>query len=409
MVATDILFARQPIYDAHTQRHGFELLFRDSGDAASAPAMFDGEAATGRVLVNAFSNADIDLVCEGRPAFVNFTAKTITHALPFEPERLVIEVLESVEATPDVHAALMGLNSAGYRIALDDYAHAHAEHPLLSYAQIVKLEYPAFSPTSLARAIKALRARYPAIRILAEKIETREDFERCRSLGCDLFQGYFLARPEPVHGQLLPAAHVRVIELLARLNDPKADVEQVSRLVSADPYLSLRLLKLVNSSTFGVARKITSLSRAILALGLNRVRAFASLLVLSRLERKPRALQYIAISRSLMCQHLCEKRAAGEGPMGFMIGLLSCLDAFMDRPLPEILKQAPFDPIIIDAVVERKGPLGAILEATLRHERGDLEATPWTVLRAIGIDTNAFMEAFRDAVGIAGRQGELLA
>ncbi|MES1952386.1 signal transduction protein [Salinisphaera sp. S4-8] len=301
------------------------------------------------------------------------------------------------------------MNSAGYRIALDDYAHAHAEHPLLSYAQIVKLEYPAFSPTSLARAIDALRARYPDIQILAEKIETREDFERCRALGCDLFQGYFLARPEPVHGQLLPAAHVRVIELLARLNDPKADVEQVSRLVSADPYLSLRLLKLVNSSTFGVARKITSLSRAILALGLNRVRAFASLLVLSRLERKPRALQYIAISRSLMCQHLCEKRAVGEGPMGFMIGLLSCLDAFMDRPLPEILKQAPFHPIIIDAVVERKGPLGAILEATLRHERGDLEATPWTVLRGIGIDTNAFMEAFRDAVGIAGRQGELLA
>ncbi|WP_348766912.1 HDOD domain-containing protein [uncultured Salinisphaera sp.] len=404
---TDILFARQPIYDRDATRRGFELLFRQSASALSAPVVFDGEAATRSVLVNAFSEADIEVVCEGNPAFVNFTEQTIAEDLPFDPAFLVVEVLESVNATPVVFEALTNLRRLGFKIALDDYTRPDADHPLLSYADIVKLEYPAYSNASLAQAIEALRTQYPQITLLAEKIETHEDFEQCRQLGCDLFQGYFLARPEAVFGRPLPAAHVRILELLARLNDPNAGIDQIGRTVSEDPYLSLRVLKLVNSSLFGMAREITSLDRAILALGLNRLRAFASLLALSGLQRKPLALQYIAISRSFICQTLCEHRAGCDGPMGFMIGLLSCLDAFTDRPLAEVLAQAPFDPKIVTALLDRQGPLGVILDATLAHERGELEQVPWARLQALGIEPETFMAAFRQSVATAHQQMQM--
>ena len=404
---SDILFARQPIYDRDATRRGFELLFRQSANAANAPAVFDGEAATRSVLVNAFSEADIEVVCEGNPAFVNFTEQTIIEDLPFDPAFLVVEVLESVAATPAVFAALENLRGMGFKIALDDYARPNADHPLLPYADIVKLEYPAYSETTLAQAVDALRAQYPEITLLAEKLETHEDFARCRDLGCDLFQGYFLARPEPVCGRPLPAAQVRILELLARLNEPDAGIDEIGRTVSEDPYLSLRVLKLVNSSLFGLAREITSLDRAILALGLNRLRAFASLLALSGLQRKPLALQYIAISRSYICQTLCEQRASCEGPMGFMIGLLSCLDAFTDRPLADVLAQAPFDSKIVSALLERQGPLGVILDATLAHERGELETVPWDELQAMGIDAETFMTAFWQSVATAHQQMEM--
>ena len=116
---SDILFARQPIYDRDATRRGFELLFRQSANAANAPAVFDGEAATRSVLVNAFSEADIEVVCEGNPAFVNFTEQTIIEDLPFDPAFLVVEVLESVAATPAVFAALENLRGMGFKIALD--------------------------------------------------------------------------------------------------------------------------------------------------------------------------------------------------------------------------------------------------------------------------------------------------
>lgn len=397
---SQILYARQPIYDRVLALAGFELLFRDNGRQHAAPAQFDGDAATSQVLVNAFTESNIDEVCSHTPAFVNFTADTLANGVLFSPSKLVVEVLESVEPTADTIAALERLREAGYRIAIDDYTRDDPRHPLLAYADIVKIEYPQFSARSLADTCARLAQAYPDLILLAEKIETRQDFDIAREAGCDLFQGYFLARPEPIHGKLLPGNRLSVMQLLAALNDPNADMEQIIGVIRNDLVLSVRLVKLVNSALY--FRKITSLHMAVMALGTTRIHAYANLLALSKLQDKPHALQQLAATRAFVCQQLCERlKAAPE--TGFTVGLFSCLDAFFDRHLSELLESVPLNCEITRALLNHEGSLGVVLNSVIAHEEGRLDDVPWSELGDLGITPTQFLAAFEQGVSLANQ------
>ncbi len=399
----EILYARQPIYNRGLELAGFELLFRDRSGHNLVPGQFDGDIATSQVLVNAFTESNIDTVCSNRPAFVNFTADTLSRGVPFSPAKLVVEVLESVPPTRGVIRNIIGLRQAGYRIALDDYARDDARHPLLAYADIVKLEYPLFSSATLATTIVELRRAHPQLTILAEKIETVEDFESCREAGCDLFQGYFLARPEAVHGTPMPTSRISVIRLLDTLNDPKTDLHTITEVIRNDPFLSMRMLKLTNSALYYRAHEITSLRMALMTLGMARIRAYASLLALSKLEDKPHELQRLAATRGFICQELSGQLPNGP-ERGFTVGLFSCLDAFFDRFLADILKWIPLSRDITSAILEYKGTLGLILHSVIHHEQDRLDDIRWDELADIGIGPGQLISAFERGVSMANAQ-----
>lgn len=403
-----LLYARQGIYDRSVKRIGFELLFRNSQHADASPADFDGNYATSRVLVNAFSENHIDSVCDDQPAFVNFTADMLATAMPFSTDRLVIEVLESVPATPDNLEQLSQLRELGYRIALDDYVDDSADNPMLDYVDIVKIDLLQLGPARMRDVVSTLKARNDGLTLLAEKVETWADFEVCRDAGCHLFQGYFLARPHNVKGEPLPVEQLRIVELLAALNEPEANPDRIIEIIHHDPWLSLRLLKLTNSAAYYHVSKVTSLSRAIMVLGTKRIRAFASLLVLSELQQKPLALHYTASTRGFVCQALCQT-AALDGEMGFTVGLFSCIDAFFDRPLRTIFTDVPFTQAIIDAVIDHTGKLGTILEAVIKQENGLFEELPTAKLAILGITTNDLMVSFHAGVKKANMQKSLTA
>lgn len=396
---SQVLYARQPIYDPALELAGFELLFRSNPESNAAPDQFDENAATSQVLINAFSEGDIDQICSQKPAFVNFTADTLAHGLPFSPSRLVVEVLETVEPTAENIATLEQLREAGYRIAIDDYIRNDKRHPLLAYADILKLEYPAFSAAGLMQTCNQLTHDYPSLTLLAEKIETREEFDIAHDAGCHLFQGYFLARPEVVHGQPLSVDRFSVVQLLAALNDPNASIEQITDAIRNDPVLSVRLLKLVNTAQH--FRQITSLQMAVMALGTVRIHAYANLLALSRLSEKPSALQQLAATRGFICQQLCEHLVT-EPETGFTVGLFSCLNALFNRQLNELLETIPLNQEITRALLHHEGPLGIILNGVIAHEQGRLAEIPWGNLAEIGINRKRFMAAFEQGVSLAG-------
>lgn len=396
-----VLFARQPIYDRHRELAGCELLFRPAPGASAAG--FDGDFATRQVLISAFTETSLRDVCENTPAFINFSAATLQAALPFSPDEMVIEVLETVEASPAVVDTLRHCRKLGYRIALDDYQLEDASHPLLDVADIVKLDYPAYSADGLIRVIAALREAAPRLQLLAEKIETPEDFARCHAAGCDLFQGYFLARPAPVHGQRLPSDRLSVLHLLAELNRPDIGFNELTAIIRRDPFISVRLLKMAGSAYFSRSREITSVQMAVSLLGKRRILSLANLLALTRLDDKPHALQRLALARGELCQALADRLLDSPGS-GFTVGLFSCLDAFFDRPIEQVLAELPLHESLSRAILHHDGPLGLILATAKRLERGELDALDWPALNALGLTPAELGQAQQHALEATGAQ-----
>lgn len=401
-----VLFARQPIYNADLGLVGYELLFRPYEGGGINPATFDGTLATNRVLINAFTGTDLAKVCERQSAWINFTTEALQQELPFGGKNVVIEILEDVAPSPEVIEALLQLRRRGFRLALDDYSLPDASHPLLSYVDIVKIDYPGYSEEALTGLVAALRAYNPALLLLAEKIETRTDKTLAQRAGCHLFQGYFLSRPEPVYGSAIPVSRLNTIRLLAELNATGLAVRNMSATVQRDPFLSLRLIRLANSAWAGPSRPVTSLHEAVLVLGLARIRSLASLLLLARLDDKPHALQRLAMLRGHFC-HLLGKTLSGQrGEMAFTVGLFSCLDSFLDQPLEEVVRMIPVHPEVRRALIERQGGLGQILQAAIDYQYARWDAIDWPALAELGLMPKNVAEAYEKALILSASEGE---
>ncbi|MFC0269571.1 EAL and HDOD domain-containing protein [Kushneria aurantia] len=392
-----VLFARQPIYDRQLVVRGYELLFRPLDGGPINPADFDGNRATSQVLLNAFTVTDIHEACEGRPAWVNFTAETLQQGLPFSPETLIIEVLEDIKPDEAVINTLKALKKRGFRLALDDYNLPGADHPLLALADIVKLEFPAYSASELHSVTDTLRQHSNA-RLLAEKIETEEDFASALEAGCTLFQGYYLARPQTVHGRTIPVSRVNLLALLAQLNAPDISLRNMALTIQNDPFLSVRLLRLANSVWAEQRQPVTSLNAAVTKLGLTRIRSLASLLLLARFEEKPHALQRMAMLRAHFCQHLAAGIADDKAEMGFTIGLFSMLDSFIDQPLKQVLEVIHVHPLISAALLERSGSLGLILQTVIDYQNASWRNIEWSRLAELGISANQVSRCYQLAL-----------
>ncbi|GHC26816.1 histidine kinase [Kushneria pakistanensis] len=399
-----VLFARQPIHDRQLALAGYELLFRPYGGGPIVAADFDGNRATSQVLINAFTAADITQVCDHQPAYVNFTADSLIQDIPFDSRTLIIEILEDVTDTPEIIEALTRLREEGYVMALDDYTLGDASHPLLPFVDVVKLDYPFYTRETLTEAIRALKVRYPNLQLLAEKIETQEDYRIARDAGCTLFQGYFLARPEPVYGRVMPVNQLNTLRLLAELNAPDISMRDMAETVQRDPFLSVRLLRMANSAFAQQSRPVTSLHGAVMALGLSRIRSLASLLVLSRFDDKPHALQQLTMQRAHFCHHLAHQLPGQISEMGFTVGLFSCLDSFMDQPLEEILDSIPVHPDIETALLHHTGALGLILKTAIDYQKARWEMIDWPHLARLGLSAEQVACAYQQALAQTPRQ-----
>lgn len=378
---------RQPIFDARQSVIGYELLYRRQDQAHAK--IIDGDQATSQIFINSFLEMGLDKVVGKHQAFINVTRNFITNTdlLPPPSAQLVLEILEDIKIDDAVIAAVLRLKRMGYIIALDDFIYHPDLKPLVSMANIIKLDVQALNHVELEEHVSIL-SEYP-VKLLAEKIETPEMFDRCLELDFDYYQGYFLCKPRVLSGRRLPANRVNAMRMMAELQNPEIDIKELEALISQDPTMSYKLMRYINSAAFTLSKKVDSIHHAIVYLGGKEIKRWATLIALTGIDDKPDELITTSLIRSKMCELLSEDHPQLNKDSAFIVGLFSTLDAMMDQPLPELLGTLPLSPEITRALLDRQGPYAVILNSVIAYERGE-----WDKLECAALSREAITEIY---------------
>lgn len=368
----DFFLGRQPIFDQQLRVMGYELLYRNSD--AGAAGVLDGDQATSQVILNSVMEMGLTRLVGNHQAFINLTRNFILNhdLLPPTDGRMVLEILEDVDVDDALLDAVQNLRGRGYVVALDDFVYHPHLQPLVELADIIKIDLMALGREELQRHVDVLKN--DRVKLLAEKIETKEELEHCRTLGFDYFQGYFLCRPSNLQGKRLPANRLNTLALLSKLQDPETSLDELEQVIVQDVTISYKLLKYINSAVFFGRRELKSIHQAIIYLGRNAIKGWATLIALSGMDDNPRALIVTALVRAKMCERLAAATGDPDRDSAFTVGMFSALDALMDMPLPELVEALPLAEDVSRALLAREGKLGHLLNSVLHYERGEWEA-----------------------------------
>lgn len=361
----EVLFARQPILDADSRLAGYELLYRGEGGSESP------HAATSRVAASALSDLGLRQATGGAPAFLNVTTEFLLamDPLPFGPDGVVLEI--AADRLPDgpLLERLGRLRQHGYMLALDGYAGQPSADPLLDFATLAKVDSRNLNPSGLALTVSHLRSR--GIKPIANGVDAHTDHDRCADAGFELFQGDFVCRPREVVGHNVPTASIGALRLAAGISaGDEGDVDELEKAIALDPGLSLRLLRFVNSAAFSLRHQIKSVRQAIVLLGPRTVRQWAMLLLLSGIDEKRGPLLITALSRGRTCEAIARRLGADDANAYFFTGMLSVVDAMLDQPMEEAVRDLPLSEDVVAALVDRAGGKGRTLTMAEACERG---------------------------------------
>jgi len=387
--------ARQPIYDRALDVYAYELLFR-AGDVDRAAAHDDDEVANAGTVVTTFADIGLDALVGGRSGFVHVTRDFVTHGLVtlLPAGRVALELYGSDVLDPEVLAELTRLGELGYTIALDDFVMGDDSLPLLEVAHYVKLDVHAYTRVQLAEQVAALEPYN--VKLIAARIEDHDTFEFCREAGFDYFQGYFFCRPRTAAGHGIPANRIAQMRMMAVLQDPDCELDDIERAISNDLGLSLRLLRWINSAYFLLPRKVSSVREALILLGVRNVRSWALLMTLAGIEDLPGELIRTAMTRAKMCELVAQALDRPDTDAHFTVGLFSVVDAFMNTSMRDVLSELPLSSEVSEALLERSGHLSEVLDWVLAYERGHFEClTPSP--RADAVLRDAYVVALRFA------------
>lgn len=370
---SEIFVGRQPIYNKALGIYGYELLFRSGIVNNAALGQMTADGATSTTIINSFLEIGLDKLVGNGFAFINLTEQFLFEEdmLPISPKQVVLEVLENIPVDARLVQALKRLKNKGFTVALDDYIYNPAHKPIVALADIIKIDITQLDRKDLVRHVKVLK-QYSA-KLLAEKVETLDEFEFCEKLGFDYFQGYFLSRPRIIKSKSLPSNKLAVLNLISVLQDPNSEIDELEEAISFDVSMSYKILKLINSAFFNFPREVESIKRAIVILGRRQLSSWASMLALSKLDDRPPEMLHLAMTRGKMCELLAEK--AGLKPLDtyFTVGLFSALDILMERDIADVIEPLPLNDEVVSALLENKGVLGEALLCTKNYEVGDFE------------------------------------
>lgn len=369
----EAFIGRQAILDQKKNVYAYEILFRSGLKNAFDPSL-DGNVATQSVMVNTMLDFGMKKLVSDKKAFINFTEKNLLNRAPqlLPADSIVVEILETVQPTPAILEAVQELKDEGYKIALDDFVLLPGYEPLIDMADIIKVD---FRITEDPEERKRLREILPGhVRLLAEKIETEEEFHQALEYGYVLFQGYFFCKPVVLHKKKLTSNALSQIRLLKEVNRQDFDFSAIINVISSDTNLVHKLLTYINSVGIGLTYHISNLRQAAVLLGSGGMRRWVTLISLQTFsEDKPPELFTISLLRAKFCELIAHeiKRSDLTPDTGFLLGMFSLLDVLLSQPMEEVLKEVGLSSELNAALLGEDNILRHVLDLVIAYEQGD--------------------------------------
>lgn len=369
----EAFIGRQAILDQQKNVYAYEILFRSGLKNAFDPNL-DGNVATQSVMVNAMLDFGMNKLVSDKRAFINFTEQNLLTRAPklLPSETVVVEILENVQPTSEILEAVKDLKEAGYKIALDDFVLLPGYEPLIEMADIIKVD---FRITESPEERKKMREILPKhVRLLAEKIETEEEFQQALTYGYVLFQGYFFCKPTILQQKRLTSNALSKMRLLREINRQNVDFSAITGVISSDTNLVHKLLTYINSAGVGLANHVSNLKQATVLLGASGVRRWVTLVSLQTFsEDKPPELFTLSLMRAKFCELIAAKlkRPGLTADTGFLLGMFSLLDVLLNLPMEEVLKEVNLSDELTDALLGKDNDLRRLLDLVIAYEKGD--------------------------------------
>ncbi len=393
----ETFIARQPIFDVNEKVYAYELLFRSSLENVFRHDNIDQAAS--KVIVDSSFVIGLETLTNGKKAFINVTQDVLVKQyITLLPKELAVtELLETIKPEPEVVAACKELKEAGYLLALDDFVPDPSYQPLVDLADIIKIDLMA---TSKEQQQALVNKHAPnGIQMLAEKVETWDEYQETKAMGYSLFQGFFFSKPVILQGKDISSNKMHYLQVMQEINRPTIDFSQLENIIKREVSLCYKLLRYINAPFFGLRTKIDSIHHALVLLGEAEVKKWVSLIALASMgDDKPEELVVQASTRAKFCETLASEVGLAQRSQDlFLLGMLTLIDAILNRPLWEILQDIPIQNDIKEALLGKSGQMNDICNLIRAYEEGNWDKLS-SISERLGIPVKKLPDHYMSAV-----------
>jgi len=388
---------RQAVFDRHLGVFGYEILLRSGDeDLLLGPAP---DQAGAKIVEGSINSIGLGSLLQGKKAFFNMTRRMLAEDLAalLPPSQSVIEILHTLEPDASVIDRCKELKKRGYMVAVDAYTARRNMMPLMQLADIIKVDFRTTDEGEQASCVQ--RYGKPNVKLLADRVESHAELDRARRIGYTLYEGSFFCKPQQLVRKEIPAFKLNYLRILQKVNEPEIKYEELDGLIRQDLALSLKLLRYVNSAMFALPQRVESIRQALALVGISVIRRWVCLLALAAMsEDKPQELIVTSLVRARFCEQIGQ--AAGLKNVDFelfMVGLLSAVDAILDRPMLEVLADLPLAPDVKAALMGKKDGHGRVLGLALSYERAEWDKLP-AAMGNLSLDVTQLPTFYKEAV-----------
>lgn len=397
---SNVALARQPIVDSRLAVMGYELLYRKNSVAAQAD-IIDDVGATAQVIAASLFELGMENLVGTSKAFINFPRAYLLSpsGMPINKENIVVEVLEGSGFDAILLSSLRRWVKAGCSIALDDFIFDSKLTPFIELADYIKLDVQTLGRDDFHKQVEALRGFN--IKIIAEKVETWEDYQFCRLLGVEYFQGYFFEKPELISSKASKVNSMTLLQLMSSLlNTSTLSVDDLERIVSQDAGLVHKLLRYLNSPITGLVASVDSVRLAIMLIGVEKLKSLTNLLLMSEMVGDRHVLLEQIMVRAKHAELFAHSRGYNNQDKYFLAGMLSMIDVCTGMKLDEVLGELPLPSEFINAIVHRSGRVGNTLDLVEHYGSGHTIKSPQDLddLKTTYLDAIKWADEFLIAV-----------
>ena len=395
----NVFIARQAIFDTQQKVYGYELLYRSGMENAYSET--DGDKASLFVIGNTLLVTGSQQISQGKKVFVNFTRNLLLGgAASYLPKKIgVIEILEDVEPDDELIKAIEMIRAQGYMLALDDFVLRGNEYsPFLKLVDIIKVDLRQTDEQER----NAIARSFPVsgrVKLLAEKTETREEFDSALKMGYSLFQGYFFCKPVILSRRDISGHKTHHLRILKEVSADPPSFKSIKTIIEHNPSFAYKLLKYVNSAFFGRSHKVSSIMHALELLGEDEIRKWASLAILMELGKdQPQELLRLCLLRARFSENLAAQAGHKEQKSEFFfMGLFSCMDVLVGRPMQEILEDLPIHTSIKEALLGEANFFKMVLDLVIAYEKANWMDFPLLASR-LGIEEGDVAQAYSNSI-----------